>query len=125
MKESALRFTDHLVAVLCPRTQQLLRLFVERRWNIDDEVNKKVTATATVQVLDALVAESVDGAIRATGLDIERDVLLQCRYRDGRTEDGLAEGNVGLVMQVVTVALESYVALDTQVHKESPVWAAA
>ena len=51
--------------------------------------------------------------------------LAQRRHLDGRAEDGLGEGDVGLVVQVVTVTLEAAVVLHAQVHEEATVRSAA
>ena len=109
------------MAVFGQLAQQVLGGVVEFGGHVDHEVHVEVAATATVEVFDALMTQSVHGAVRAAGGDLDADRVAQRRHVDRRAQHGLGEGDVGLVVKVVTVAHESSVVLHAQVHEESTV----
>src|ERR1019366_6532416 len=125
MKESPASLEDWFLAMFGQLAQQALGGLVEFRGHVDHQVHVKVTASPPVEVFDALVSESVHGAVRAARDHVDRHGLSQCRYFDGRPQDGLGEGDVGFVVEIVAVAFEAVVVLHAQVHEETTVRSSA
>ena len=107
--------------VLGELAKKVPRGVVKLGWHVDDEVHEQVTATATVKVLDALVADAVDGSVGAAGLDLDARCPSKRRDLDLSPERRLAERDVRFVVQVVAVALETLVGSHPQVHEEPAV----
>ena len=121
MEESAGRLEDRLFAMLGELAQEVLGRVVEVGRHVDDEMDVEVTASTTVEVFDALMTDAVHGPVRGSRRDVDDGALSKRRHLDRGAEDGLGEGDVRFVVQVVAVTLESRIVLDTQVHEQSTV----
>ena len=89
--------------------EDALGILVQFGWNLNSEVNVEIAAATLAHMGNALFADSQDGAVGATRRNSDNFVFFQRRDGDGATEDGLGEGDGGLVMEIVTVALKAIV----------------
>ena len=125
MEESARGLEDRFLAMFGELAQEFFGRVVEVGRHVNDEVHVQVAATPSVEVLDTLVAYSMHRPVGRTGGDVHHRALTQGGDLDRRTEDGLGEGNVRLVVQVVAVSFEAGIVLDSKVDEQPPVGTAA
>jgi hypothetical protein len=98
--------------MLGPGTKKCLGLLIKFGGHVNDEVNVEVPAAAAVQVFHSLMAQPVHGAVLTPRFDIEDLFLSERGHGDRGSEHRLREVDVRLVVQIVTVTLETWVALD-------------